>query len=71
MYFERWGLLAPPLKRQSLAFLINQSITHQQKGVQDGRSGVLACKKLSLFSTRHDDTVLIVLIIVLILLDLT
>jgi len=34
----------------------HQSIAQPRKGVQDRRSNVLACKKLSLDSTRQNET---------------
>jgi hypothetical protein len=62
MYFERWGLLAPPSgKARSEGYVSLPAFPHQYytstvRGVQHGRTGVLACKKLSLFLTRHDET---------------
>src|SRR6185295_16937720 len=59
MYFERWGLLAPPLgkselfKKSACSALPNRdTIPHQLPACNLRRAGVLACKKLSLFSTR-------------------
>src|SRR5260370_869959 len=53
MYFERWGLLVPPLRKAD--FLKDMSVsllfpyryyTPTMRSVQDRRAGVLACKKL-------------------------
>jgi len=62
MYFERWGLLAPPPEKASFqknitALLFPRgTIPHQLLACKVRRAGVLACKKLSLDSTRHSGT---------------
>jgi len=69
MYFKRWGSLAPPPERQLLPF-VSPKYSTITGGVQYRRSGVLACKKLSLDSTRQDNTEWILLRVILILLFL-
>jgi len=52
LYFERWGLLAPPSGKASFfegyatRFPIPIYNSSTLRGVQDRRSGVQACKKL-------------------------
>jgi len=62
MYFERWGLLAPPPGKASLPkillaqlFLYEYYAPSDQEVTNSGVrcAGVLACKKLSLFPTRN------------------
>lgn len=56
MYFDGCGLLAAPYWESAFegyASLLphGHSISHQHAGVQDWRSGVQACKKLTYFIT--------------------
>ena len=53
MYFERWDLLAPPSGKADVlegyvvsALSLLGYYTSSMVGVQSGRTGVLACKKL-------------------------
>jgi len=61
MYFERWGLLAPPLEKRDFEGYMSllsplDTIPRACEECNVWRTGVPACKKLSPFSTRHDDT---------------
>src|SRR5258708_35830551 len=61
MYFERWGLLTPPSGKadvlEGYVSLLSHTdtIPRAYEACNNRHTGVLACKKLSLDSTRHGD----------------